>query len=151
LILLLPVLVLGGVGLGRALSVPLSHLDPNVALAEKLLDPKKAMPPAGVQTPDSLALTRAQENAKDVLAAAVEARVRFATASRWFGGWVGLVIGLKLIGLTLRPGRPDYEPDRGACFGCARCFSYCPNERVRVGLQPLAPAAAPAVAQAKTT
>ena len=156
LVVLLPVLVLGGVWLGRALSVPLSHLDPNVALAEKLLGPKKAAPPAGVQTPESLALTRAQDNAKDVLAAAVEARARFATASRWFGGWVGLVIGLKLIGLTMRPSRADYEPDRGACFGCARCFSYCPSERVRVGLQPLAPAAGPAapgpaVAQAKTT
>ena len=69
---------------------------------------------------------------------------------------VGLVIGLKLIGLTMRPSRADYEPDRGACFGCARCFSYCPSERVRVGLQPLAPAApsaapAPAVAPANAT
>jgi ferredoxin len=53
-----------------------------------------------------------------------------------FGGWIGLVIGVKLISLALRRQRTDYEPDRGACVACARCFEYCPNELVRRGLMP---------------
>jgi polyferredoxin len=137
LLLLLPVLVAAGAWLGGRLSVPLARLDPNVALAEKFLDPKKAAPLPGVQTPQSLALGRAEENPKELLAAAAAARQKFATASWLFGGWVGLVIGVKLIGLSLRAPRTDFEPDRGACFGCARCFSFCPNERVRLGLQPV--------------
>jgi ferredoxin len=47
---------------------------------------------------------------------------------------VGLVIAVKLISLAMRRKRTDYEPDRGDCFACARCFEYCPNELVRRGL-----------------
>ena len=49
---------------------------------------------------------------------------------------------MKLISLSVRRRRTDYEPDRGDCFACARCFEYCPNELVRRGLMP---AAAPAL------
>jgi formate hydrogenlyase subunit 6/NADH:ubiquinone oxidoreductase subunit I len=48
------------------------------------------------------------------------------------------VIGLKLVSLSLHRKRTDYEPDRGDCFACARCFEYCPNELVRRGVLPAA-------------
>ena len=44
----------------------------------------------------------------------------------------------ELISLSVRRKRTDYEPDRGDCFACARCFEYCPNELVRRGLMPAA-------------
>jgi formate hydrogenlyase subunit 6/NADH:ubiquinone oxidoreductase subunit I len=47
-----------------------------------------------------------------------------------------LVIGAKLISLSLRRQRGDYEPDRGACVACARCVEYCPNELSRRGVVP---------------
>jgi ferredoxin len=53
-----------------------------------------------------------------------------------FGGWTGLVIGVKLVSLSLRTTRTDFEPDRGACFACARCFRSCPQELVRIGQMP---------------
>ncbi|MEI7958891.1 MAG: hypothetical protein WCI40_07255, partial [Verrucomicrobiota bacterium] len=56
-----------------------------------------------------------------------------------FGAWVGLVIGGKLIALSVRRNRTDFEPDSGACFACARCFEYCPSERMRRGLIPAEP------------
>jgi ferredoxin len=65
-------------------------------------------------------------------------RHRFDLACRLFGGWVGLVIGLKLIALSLLASRTDFEPDRGACVACARCFTACPNEHVRLGWMPAA-------------
>jgi len=65
-------------------------------------------------------------------------RHRFDRACLLFGGWIGLVIGVKLVALSVRPGRTDYEPDRGGCFACARCFTACPNERVRLGWMPAA-------------
>jgi ferredoxin len=77
------------------------------------------------------------------LTAAADARHRFDVACWLFGGWAGLVIGLKLIAVSVRPARSDYEPDRGACMACGRCFMACPNERVRLGLMPAAEDPAP--------
>jgi hypothetical protein len=90
----------------------------------------------GVQTPEALSLQRADQDPQAILAAAENLRQRFALACLLFGGWVGLVVGVKLIALSMRQSRTDWEPDRGACFACARCFLSCPNERVRLGLMP---------------
>jgi ferredoxin len=90
----------------------------------------------GALTPEALALARAEQQPEVLLATAADLRVRFRLATMLFGGWFGLVVGVKLIALSLRQSRADYEPDRGACFACARCFSACPNERVRLGEVP---------------
>jgi len=78
-------------------------------------------------------------------------RQRFWLACVLFGGWAGLVISLKLVSLSLRTRRTDFEPDRGACFACARCFRSCPQELIRIGQTPagVAPQTVMAVA-AKT-
>lgn len=47
------------------------------------------------------------------------------------GAFIGAVIGLKLVGLTIRRKVTDYEPDRGACVACGRCFASCPIEHAR--------------------
>jgi NosR/NirI family nitrous oxide reductase transcriptional regulator len=47
------------------------------------------------------------------------------------GGFVGLVIGLKLLGLSVFRQRTDYEAERAGCLACGRCFEYCPKEHVR--------------------
>ena len=43
------------------------------------------------------------------------------------GALIGLVIGTILIGLSVKRTRRQYEIDHAACVGCARCFSYCPQ------------------------
>jgi ferredoxin len=53
------------------------------------------------------------------------------------GAWVGLVIALKLIQLSVRRTRNDWEPDRGTCVSCGRCFEFCPVERDRLKKKPL--------------
>jgi polyferredoxin len=71
---------------------------------------------------------------------------RFSTGGAWFGVWVGLVIGLKLVSFSMGRRRTDYEADQVACVACARCYNFCPEEHVRlvqVGAMPL-PAAQPA-------
>jgi len=138
LFVLLPILVLGGVWLGGRFGVPASRVNATVSLAEQLVQTQGAAPKYGVLTPDELALERARQAPQEVLTEAVRIRHEFVTGGRMFGGWVGLVIGVKLISLSLRRKRTDYEPDRGDCFACARCFEYCPNELVRRGLMPAA-------------
>jgi ferredoxin len=136
LLVLLPVLIAVGAVLGSRLAPAAAQLNATVALAERYVRQQKDPVQYGVQTPEGLALQRAEQDPPALLAAAGELHPRFALACLLFGGWIGLVIGVKLISLSLRQGRTDWEPDRGACFACARCFRSCPNERVRVGLMP---------------
>ncbi len=49
----------------------------------------------------------------------------------WLGVFVGLVVGLKFVELSIRRKRTDYEADRAKCVACGRCFAYCPVERDR--------------------
>ena len=65
--------------------------------------------------------------------AAVDKAGQFRLAGGLFGAWVGLVIGAKLIHLSVRRRRTDYQPDRANCVSCGRCFWYCPNEQSRRG------------------
>ena len=46
------------------------------------------------------------------------------------GAFIGLVIGLSLINLSLKRTRKNYEIDHAACVSCARCFSYCPQNKL---------------------
>lgn len=50
------------------------------------------------------------------------------------GAWIALVLGGKLIQLTLHRRRSQYEADPAACVSCGRCFMACPREHVRRGL-----------------
>jgi NosR/NirI family transcriptional regulator, nitrous oxide reductase regulator len=141
LLLLLPMLVAGGGWLGFKFSGPASRVHPTVSLAEKSLRAQKSAELSSFRTPESLALNRARQSSQEILPEALSIQRRFVMGGWIFGGWVGLVIGAKLISLSLRRTRAEYEPDRGACFACARCFSFCPNELVRRGLMPDATAA----------
>ena len=135
---LLPVLLAGGGWLGHQFSAPASRLHPTVSLADQLVRAEGTAPNIGVLSPDDLALERARQTPKEILTEAARIRHQFAIGGWIFGAWVGLVIGAKLISLSIRRKRTDYEPDRGDCFACARCFEYCPNELVRRGLMPAA-------------
>jgi ferredoxin len=135
---LLPVLLAGGGWLGSQFGAPASRLHPTVSLADQLVRAEGTAPKFGALSPDDLALERARQTPKEILTEAAVIRRKFAKGGWIFGAWVGLVIGAKLISLSVRRQRTDYEPDRGDCFACARCFEYCPNELVRRGLMPAA-------------
>ncbi len=138
----LPVLVLAGAWVGSRFGAPASQLHPSVALAEFYLEQQSPTARTNLTKVEELALSRAQKEAPELLPAAVEARRRFTLAGALFGVWVALVLGFKQLGFSFWRKRTDYEPDRGACVGCARCFLACPQERVRLGLMPAEEAAA---------
>ena len=134
----MPVLLLGGAWLGSQFSAPASRLHPTVSLADQLVRAQGTAPKYGALSPDDLALDRARQDPKEILTQAAAIRRKFSRGGLIFGAWVGLVIGVKLVSLSVRRRRTDYEPDRGDCFACARCFEYCPSELVRRGLMPAA-------------
>lgn len=133
LLVLLPGLLGAGAWLGAAASQAAARAHPTVALAERYRRERPAPVQYGVQTPAALALERAHRESSVILSEARDIQRRFARGGLLFGGWTGLVIGAKLISLSVQRRRTDFEPDRGACLACARCFAYCPNERLRAG------------------
>jgi ferredoxin len=51
---------------------------------------------------------------------------RFRKGAPWVGIFLGLSLGIGLFRLTIRNIRTEYQPDRGKCFSCAKCFKFCP-------------------------
>ena len=53
----------------------------------------------------------------------------FTVYSTIAGVLIGLVIGLKLINLSLKRTRKEYEIVYSNCIACGKCFDYCPQNR----------------------
>ena len=129
LIVLCPLLVIVGAGAGWAFGPVAAQLHPTVQQAREVANSEE----------DSQLCLRAEAfrfhgGAPEELreqATMVVKRVR--VGGVWAGAFIGLVAGLKLIGQSLRRRREIYEPDRGACVSCGRCFASCPRERLRWG------------------
>jgi ferredoxin len=69
---------------------------------------------------------------KTLYASATVRLDRLTIACTCFGVWVALVIGVKLIRLSIRRRRTDYLPNPITCVACGRCFRDCPVEREEV-------------------
>ncbi len=121
-----PTLVAAGFWLGRQLETPLARVHPVVRQADRVYQEQTG------EIQDTSDVSDAFRNtgrpARELYAEAARLHVAFRRAGGWFGAWVGLVVGVKLIYLSLRRRRTDYQPDRAACVSCGRCFWYCPCE-----------------------
>lgn len=129
LMVLLPVLTLSVGWAGSRLKNVTARMHATVRLAERVY-----LEDAGKvegTTNASLAFRATGRQPAQLYAEASNIRARFELGGWFFGGFVGLVAGLKLIGLSRRVTRTDYEADRASCLACGRCFEYCPRERVR--------------------
>lgn len=143
LVLVALLLVGAGVWVGRSLAVPLSMMNRTVALAERIA----VEDAGGISEPDnaSKAFRNTGRSFADLKADALRVREQFRFGGLLLGGFIGLVIGVKLISLSFDEGHDVYEPDRASCLACARCYSYCPKELVRVKRAEKKDASKPAV------
>jgi ferredoxin len=118
-------------------------MHPTVALVEDYGRSLAAAPTGEPTLAERLALERADRQSKELLPKAAELRDKFRVAGLWFGVWCGVVIGVKWISLGMVRRREEFQPDRTTCFACARCFSSCPQERIRLGWLPRPDAVVP--------
>jgi NosR/NirI family nitrous oxide reductase transcriptional regulator len=51
---------------------------------------------------------------------------RFRKGAPWVGVFLGLSLGIGLFRSTIRNTRTEYKPDRGRCYSCGKCFTFCP-------------------------
>ena len=129
LILLLPPLVLSLGWIGFTLRPVTSRMHATVRLADRIYLEDTGQ--AEDTTDASLAFRATGKETKDLYAEALDIQAEFGRGGWLFGGFVGLVIALKLIGLSLRRQRTDYEAEMAGCLACGRCFEYCPKEHTK--------------------
>jgi len=124
LIILLPLIIAGSGWLGSKLHMPFSKMHRTVKLADqiRLEDTGKV----DFTTEETDAFRGSGKPSAELFQDAVNIQNQFKRGSWILGCFIGLIIGLKLIALSIRRKRIDYEPDKGTCLSCARCFPYCP-------------------------
>jgi polyferredoxin len=135
LLILLPVLIALGAWLGNGLAPLAARTHTTVALAERVWMEENQKVEG---TTDASRFFRASgESISSLYDLAVTIRARFEKGGWYFGGFLGLILGSKLILLSLRPRQTDYEADRAGCLACGRCYQYCPKEHeLRLGETP---------------
>jgi ferredoxin len=139
-----PVLVALGAWIGHAMAIPLSRVHPRAALAERIRLEETGEVEGTIDASDAFRNTG--RPAKELYAEAQALHEQFGTGGAWLGAWIGLAIGAKLIHLSVRRRRTEYQPDKANCVSCGRCFWYCPVEQLRLGLIQTLPPTVPAPA-----
>lgn len=129
LLVLLPILVFVGGWAGSKLKIVASRMHPNVRLAERVRLEEAGEVEGTTDASDAFRATGAET--ADLYEEALNIRARFGLGCLILGGFIGLVIGLELISVSVWRQRQDYEADRASCLACGRCFEYCPREHLR--------------------
>ena len=130
LILLVPPLMFAGGWMTSGINHVTARMHERVRLAERIYAEETG---EVTDTTDASAAFRATgEPIKDLYDEAEGIRAQFGTGGWILGAFVGLVAGIKLIGLSVWRQRTDYEASRASCLACGRCYKYCPREHVRL-------------------
>ena len=123
----LPFLIALGAWTGNSLAPLAARSHPTVALAERIWAEENQDLD---DTTDASQVFRASgETITSLYKHAAAIRAGFEKGGWFFGGFLGLILGGKLILLSLRPRQKDYEAERAGCVSCGRCFNYCPKEQ----------------------
>ena len=122
--LLVPVLIAIGVWAGYGFHENLAFANHQVKLAEHLYLEESAMTPDIKIEID--AFKTSGKSKQEQYLEAVRIVDQFKTGSMILGGFLGLMLGITLLGLTRFYHRTDYVPNKGNCLSCGRCMDYCP-------------------------
>jgi len=125
---LLPFMILCGAFLMRSVSNELSRSNKEVRLYEMVIQHEAN--PEEVLSVELEAFYGQGGVVEELAKRAEKVQTDFNFYSTIAGVFIGLVIGITLIELSVKRTRKLYEIDHAACVGCARCFSYCPQYKI---------------------
>lgn len=134
LIALFPLLLAAGGFLGRFSSPLLAKVDPTVRLADLVFLQEKGL----VEEPTlaTEAFARQGRPAQELYQQAAAIHRKYELGGTLLGVWLGLIFGARMIRLSVRRHRVEYDVDPAACVTCGRCLEVCPVERQRRGMMP---------------
>ncbi len=124
-ILFLPLMIAIGAVAGNAVSDTLSQS--NKVVKQAAIIKQHEVNPSETESFEAQAFYSQGGVLDDLLAQAEVVRGQFKIGSRIVGGFMGLVIGIVLLSLSLKRSRLRYTIDKGNCVSCGRCFTYCPQ------------------------
>ena len=123
---ILPLMIFAGALLMRHASSGLSRVNKDVRLYDMVV--RYETEPQDVLSVDLEAFYGQGGTIEDLTQKYNNIQTDFKYYSTIAGACIGLVIGLALIGLSVKRTRKTYEIDHTACVACGRCFGYCPQE-----------------------
>ncbi len=124
LIILLPVLMALCAWIGSSVDKTLSRAHADVRLAERMWLEESGAVKTTTNESDAF---RKTGRATEILYARADAvRRQFRLGGGILGGVMGLIIGAKLIAMSIRWRRDEYQAHRAGCLACGRCFEFCP-------------------------
>ena len=121
---LVPVLIAGCAGAGWLSGAFVAKAHPSVVLVNRL---DSATSVNEDLYPEIEAFKRTGNSREWAEARADETVGRFRKGCLGAGAFIGLVIALRLLGLTRLQRRSLHEADRLRCVACGRCFAACPK------------------------
>ncbi len=139
LMALLPVFIVLGILVGTRIGAPLSRVDSTVSLAHRIMledageiEEIEEGEESTLASDASDAFRETGRPSYQLYQEALSIDKKFRIGGGILGAFLGLVLGMKMIQLSVRRGREDYQMNRTTCLSCARCFSSCPVENVRL-------------------
>lgn len=123
---LVPVLIAGCAGAGWLSGGFVAKAHPSVALINRV---DSASAEDEDLYPEIEAFKRTGKSRAWAEARAAATADRFRNGCAGAGAFIGVVIALRLLGLTRTQRRPLHEADRLRCVACGRCFAACPINR----------------------
>jgi polyferredoxin len=125
-IVILPLITIAGTTIMYILSDKFSKVNKEVQLYDMVI--QNETQPQEIQSLELQAFYGQEERTVEELTAQVaEIKKDFRIYSGIIGAFIGLVIALTLINLSVKRTRKLYEIDDANCVGCGRCFKYCPQ------------------------
>lgn len=125
-----PMLVALGALAGLAAAPLAARVHPTVRLEAQVLREEAGL--ADATTLESDAFRTTEKALGELAAEAAAVRGRFALGAPLAGAAIMLVAGASILATFPRRRREEYQPDRGECVSCGRCFSHCPREHLRL-------------------
>ncbi len=132
LLLALPLLVVLGGWLGYHSVGTLYRMHPTVQQAEAALALDRGHFPIDPASPNIALYRHAQSIRRQFLLGGKLFGKVHIYPTMLFGMWLGLIVACKLLWLSRRRQRSEYEIDQAACLSCGRCYQVCPVERVEM-------------------
>jgi len=128
-LVLVPVLIAAGGWAGYSLKDRFARVHPTVRTAERIYLEETGQVAGTTDVSDAFRATG--QTSALLYREATGIRNQFAAGGALLGAFVGFVAGGKLVVLSVRRRRTDYEADPASCLACGRCYKYCPKEQER--------------------